>query len=86
MKYTTSTGSHTFTSTIYDHQKSMGTNLEYLLGGKTGTTSGAGLCLASIAKQGDAYIMLVTADAEVGSIPYKVKDARTVYEYYFDNY
>lgn len=86
MKYTTSTGSHTFTSTIYDHQKSMGTNLEYLLGGKTGTTSGAGLCLASIAKQGDAYIMLVTADAEVGSIPYNVKDARTVYEYYFDNY
>lgn len=86
MKYTTSGGSHTFTSTIYDSIKAMGTNLDYLLGGKTGTTSGAGLCLASIAKQGDAYIMLVTANAEVGSTPYNVKDARTVYEYFFNNY
>ena len=51
-----------------------------ILGGKTGYTSDAGLCLASFAQVGDREYILVTAGApgNTGS-PLHVQDAVTIY-------
>ena len=60
---------------------------DYLLGGKTGTTDGAGLCLATIASKNDVDFLLVTLGA-----PYDKKglhnyeDAKTIYENFINNY
>lgn len=52
-----------------------------LLGGKTGYTSQAGLCLASFARIGDREYILVTAKAKGDHYtePYHIKDALAVY-------
>jgi len=52
-----------------------------ILGGKTGYTSEAGLCLASLAVAGGEEYILVTAGAEGNqhTEPYHIKDAVTVY-------
>ena len=60
---------------------------DYILGGKTGTTDGAGLCLASIASKDSVNFLLVTLGA-----PYDKKgqhnfeDAKTIYENFINNY
>ena len=53
-----------------------------LLGGKTGYTDEAGLCLATLASCGDSEYILVTAGApgDNHSEPLHVEDARTVYQ------
>ncbi len=52
-----------------------------LLGGKTGYTSEAGLCLASFARVGDREYILVTAkaDGNHSTEPYHIMDALKVY-------
>ena len=52
-----------------------------ILGGKTGYTRAAGLCLASIAVKDGKEYMLVTADADGSpwSKPYHIQDALNVY-------
>ena len=54
---------------------------EYCTGGKTGYTSEAGQCLASLAKVDDVEYILVTAGAPGGpsTEPYHIEDAKTVY-------
>lgn len=53
-----------------------------LLGGKTGYTDEAGLCLATLARCGESEYILVTAGApgDNHSEPLHVEDARTVYQ------
>ena len=81
--YQVSNGSFSLKSPVTKHNLGM----NYLLGGKTGTTGDAGLCLATIAKQDDAYLMLVTVKAPyTKSKPLAYLDAKTVYDYFFDNY
>ncbi len=81
--YTISNGRFTIKNNIRKN-KIVGS---YLLGGKTGTTDGAGLCLASIANIDDVNFLLVTLGA-----PYDKKgkhnfeDASTIYDYYKNNY
>ena len=59
----------------------------YIKGSKTGYTTPAGYCLASIADDEDTHLLLVTANAPTASrYPYHVVDALTVYDYYFTNY
>ncbi len=57
---------------------------EMILGGKTGYTNPAGLCLASLAEKDGRTLMLITAHAPVSSTPYHLLDAvkayTTVYE------
>ena len=52
-----------------------------ILGGKTGYTSEAGLCLASLARIGDTEYILVTAGAagDHQTKPYHILDAESVY-------
>lgn len=60
---------------------------DHILGGKTGTTDGAGLCLASIATIKDANFLLITLGAPYDKKGnHNLEDAATIYNYYKDNY
>lgn len=63
-------------------------DMDYLLGGKTGFTYEAGLCLASAASKDNMDLILVTAKApaELGYQPIHIKDAKTIYDDAFKNY
>lgn len=84
--YTTSaTNKHpegiTFRSTLFKNLSEHGFPGGTLLGGKTGYTGKAGLCLASLAKIGDKeYIMVSTgAQGDHTTEQYNITDALTVY-------
>ena len=83
-KYTTSNQNHTFTSTL---NKTKALEMDYVLGGKTGTTSDAGLCLATLANFDQTDFILVTAKAEYSkTTPRNFEDHKSVYELVRDNY
>ena len=78
--YTTTNGK-IFYSTVAN------TNNQYILGGKTGTTDGAGLCLASLANiDGEEFILVTTGAPYDGDRRYNIEDASYVYNYLADNY
>ena len=84
--YTTSTGL-VFKSTISKAMSNYNLDMDYLLGGKTGTTENAGLCLATIAEKDNIKYLLVTVKAPMdGKIPNNYTDQKMVYEYFMDNY
>ena len=80
-KYTISDGSMTFRSTL---SKASALDIEYIKGGKTGTTGDAGLCLATLANYDDTDFILVTTGAEdkLGNF----LDHKEIYEYVRDNF
>ena len=83
-KYTTSNKKHTFYSTL-NISETLG--MDYLEGGKTGTTGDAGLCLATLAKYDDTDFILVTAKAEYSkTTPRNFLDHKKIHEYIRDNY
>ena len=62
-------------------------DLDYILGGKTGTTGDAGYCLATIAKQNNINYLLVTTNAPLDIKPAKsYVDQKIIYDYYINNY
>ena len=86
--YTTSDGELTFRSTI---QKNIDLfdieGMDYLMGGKTGSTGDAGLCFASYGKIGDDSFILITAGAPYTRYqPSSFLDAKKIYEYYRDHF
>ena len=86
-KYTTSNGRLTFTSTIEKAKSRFGLTMDYIIGGKTGTTGDAGYCLATIANYNGVDYLLVTAKTEFPSTkPLNYLDAKTIYEYFMDHY
>lgn len=84
--YTVSDNSITLYSTIDKNKRKYGLKMDYLEGGKTGTTYDAGLCLASIATENNVHYLLVTARAPYNEGPKNLYDAKTVYEYFMDHY
>lgn len=81
--YTTTDGTLTFNSSV--NKKSNG--MSYILGGKTGTTDGAGLCLASIATIDNMNFLLVTTGAPYDKKgQHNITDAKTIYDYFINNY
>lgn len=85
--YKTSNGRLTFTSTIERAKSRYGLSMDYVLGGKTGTTGDAGYCLATIANYNGVDYMLVTAKTIFpSSKPLNYLDAKTIYEYFMNNY
>lgn len=86
--YTTSNNNHKFKSTIAKMQDLYNIHdMDYLIGGKTGTTEDAGLCLASIAEKNNVKYLLVTALAPLSrDVPYNLLDAKNIYEYFINNY
>lgn len=82
-KYKISDGTLTFSSSIRKSQL-VG---DYLLGGKTGTTEDAGLCLASFAKDNDEVLSMVTLGVKDNLAgKYNFYDTKTIYDYYINNY
>lgn len=61
-------------------------NLTYIKGAKTGYTSKAGLCLASIATYNDVDYLLVTIGADYENKTEHIDDTKEIYEYFFNNY
>lgn len=84
--YTMSDKSFTVYGTIDKNKRRYGLKMDYLLGGKTGTTYDAGLCLASIALKDDVHYMLVTARAPYNEGPLNLYDAKTAYEYFMNHF
>lgn len=72
----------TLNSTLYSYQDQMQLSNGMILGGKTGYTDQAGLCLASLAKINGREYILVTggADGDHNSKPYHMLDAVKIYE------
>lgn len=63
-----------------------GMNIKYIKGAKTGYTSKAGLCLASIASYNDVNYLLVTIGADYENKTQAIDDSKKIYEYFFNNY
>lgn len=87
--YTLTDNSLTVSSTLRKTANSYGYNVDYIKGAKTGYTYGAGKCLASVAFDDNNKIeyLLVTTNASINKDDaYHLKDAVTIYNYYFDNY
>lgn len=61
-------------------------NMSYIKGAKTGYTSKAGLCLASIATYNGIDYLLVTIGADHEKYVEHIEDSKKIYEYFFDNY
>ncbi len=77
----------TLSSTMFIQMDSSSFEGGDFLGGKTGYTSEAGLCLASLARvNGEEYTLVtVGADGTYGSDPHNIYDAYTVYEALAEN-
>ncbi len=85
--YTSSDGKIKFHSTISSNAKKFNIEVPYILGGKTGTTTDAGLCLATIAKADGVNYMLVTLGATYDKkAPHHIEDAEIIYDYFIENY
>ena len=86
-KYTSSDGKVKFHSTIQSNAQKYNIDIPYVLGGKTGTTTDAGLCLATIAKKNGVNYMLVTTGALYDKkVPHHIEDAKIIYDYFIQNY
>ncbi len=83
-KYVTSDKSVTLKSTL---SRLNTLDMDYVLGGKTGTTDNAGLCLATLANYDNTDFILVTTGAEYSrTSPRSFLDQKEIYEYIRDNY
>lgn len=71
----------TFYNTMFENLSDPSITGGKILGGKTGYTDEAGLCLASLAKQGEHEYILITAGAKGNhkSEQYNITDALNVY-------
>lgn len=83
----TSADGETIYHTMHYYPKAYKLNMPYLKGGKTGTEDIPGYALMSYAyKNGSTYI-LVTTNADYSyDNPKHFRDAKKIYEYYFNNY
>ncbi len=82
--YTTSDKSLTVKSTTKETMKKANLEMDYLLGGKTGTTKQAGKCLVSYANLKGTNLILVTGGSNnsLGN----VLDHKKIYDYFLNNY
>lgn len=85
--YTLSDKSMTVYSTLDKTASAYKLDVSSFIGGKTGYTTNAGRCLASLAFDdiNDITYLLITTNADINNGEH-VKDAVRVYDYYFKNY
>ena len=85
--YTFSNRLMTVYSTLEKTAETYNVDITGVLGGKTGYTTAAGRCLASIAHDSvnDIKYLLVTTNADITNGEH-VKDASRTYKYYFENF
>ena len=76
-----------FTSTRKFYTTKYQIEADYIYGSKTGYTTIAGFCLASIAHYDGIEYLLVTAGAPTtNKYPYHFVDAKNIYDYFINNY
>lgn len=86
-RYTMSNQRFSVVSTVTKNIERIGLALDYILGGKTGTTDDAGLCLASLASFNGVNYMLITIKApQEGKRPNNFYDAKSIYDYFMENF
>lgn len=85
-EYTTSNDKHDITGPLKRISENSELNIDYIIGAKSGYTSKAGLCLASIAKYNGINYLLVTIGANVENKFQNIEDSKIIYEYFFNNY
>lgn len=83
LKHTLSDGT-VIEHTIYGYMENLNIQAPYIQGGKTGYETKSGFALASIAKNDDTTLLLVTSLGKHKGD--HIKDAKTLYEYYYTNY
>ena len=81
--YTTVNGEYTFHGPV---SKARSHEMSYYVGGKTGFTDEAGLCLVSYASYNDVDYILVTAGADQSLKDQNFLDQKTVFDYFMQNY
>lgn len=85
--YTTSDGKLTVQSTINKSAKKYGLTLDYIIGGKTGTTGDAGQCLASFSVDDNTQLIcVVTGSSMYSTKPNNLIDSENLYEYISELY
>lgn len=85
--YTTSDGNLKVRSTIDKAAKRYGMTLDYIIGGKTGTTGDAGQCLASFSLDDNTLLIcVVTGSSMYSSKPNNIIDSESLYEYISELY
>ena len=85
--YTTTDNSITVSSSISNATTRYGINIEYIIGGKTGTTGDAGLCLASFSEDdGVELLAIVTGTSMYSNTMYSVIDSENIYEKVINSY
>lgn len=85
--YITSDGTITVGHTINKSANRSGVALNHILGGKTGTTGDAGICLASYSDDNGVELISVVAGASMySSRPYNIIDSENLYSYIKNNY
>ena len=82
-RYTTSDGEITFGGPL---EKARNHGMDYFVGGKTGYTEEAGLCLASYASKDGIDYILVTAGANYHIEDQNFYDHKALYDYFMNNY
>ena len=82
-EYTTTNGEYTFSGPA---KKAKGMDMPYYVGGKTGFTDEAGLCLASYASFNDIDYVLVTAGANQDLKDQNFIDQKTLFDYFMNNF
>lgn len=86
-EYQTSNGLHRFTSSLQKFMTKNHMPLDYIKGGKTGTTDQAGLALITTANYNDTNYLLVTIKAPNDWVtPTHLLDHKNIYEYFMSHY
>lgn len=73
-------------STLLSYSRSLGVDLDNILGAKSGFTDGAGLCFATIANYDDVEYLLVVLGSDTSNRGNAVKDSLEIYNHYSSNY
>lgn len=82
-EYTTTNKKYTFTGPV---KKAKGLEMNYYVGGKTGFTDDAGLCLASYGSYNDVDYVLVTAGANQDLKDQNFIDQKSLFDYFMNNF
>lgn len=83
--YTASNGMK-LTSTLEGNSKKFHLNTDYIKGAKTGSSNLAGVCLSSTFNYNDINYLMVSCDSSFKNIVNNILDAKTLYNYYSNNY
>lgn len=82
-EYTTVNGDYSFSGPV---KKAKNHEMSYYVGGKTGFTDEAGLCLASYASYNDIDYVLVTGGADQSLKDQNFIDQKSLFDYFMQNY